>query len=547
MTLVKRGMEKTKDQDHKKGTAVKYLPKTDSPRELVGKFNDKVIDIQSTIQTAFDKIRNLIWHIVNKLKSFIMQQVTKLLNLIGLSAISPIPLFAKGITEIILQVLRQIGCTFDGALVDAIMGGIEGFVEAFVDKMLNSLAQQAIDFLNFAENCINQIFGSIFQLVEVANQILDIVDSIQNLIKAVGNIKNLSNLSDLATVGNIVAFILNLLGIGCNRKTDSPINIDWESCPITLNNCSPFSLSITSTIPGRWSPEYSKMFVQSSESGHVFIQDDTPGSTRVVIAHGPSKSGIDIQDNGDVKITNSNTKTEVTIKDERVYIKGSQIVDVGGDYHLKVGGNYHLEVRGQYNVFANRESKVTYNGEHETIYENDSELSAANGLAIAGSKVGISGSGQIDMFAPTVSHFCTEMNTVATGSINNISTFHNEFILLNKLRLNGLSDLKFNLGKTGKFVGGTDTKMVCGKTLEAKLGSSSKLTVGNNNTVSAGSGQELECGVKLESNFGAKIRNMLGLKSTSAAGACIENVGAVKVNTEAGTNCNFAGGPHFVA
>ena len=547
LTLVKRGMEKTNDQDHKKGPAVKYLPKTDSPRELVGKFNDKVIDIQSTIQTAFDKIRNLIWHIVNKLKSFIMQQVTKLLNLIGLSAISPIPLFAKGITEIILQVLRQIGCTFDGALVDAIMGGIEGFIEAFVDKMLNNLAQQAIDFLNFAENCINQIFGSIFQLVEVANQILDIVDSIQNLIKAVGNIKNLSNLSDLATVGNIVAFILNLLGIGCNRKTDSPINIDWESCPITLNNCSPFSLSITSTIPGRWSPEYSKMFVQSSESGHVFIQDDTPGSTRVVIAHGPSKSGIDIQDNGDVKITNSNTKTEVTIKDERVYIKGSQIVDVGGDYHLKVGGNYHLEVRGQYNVFANRESKVTYNGEHETIYENDSELSAANGLAIAGSKVGISGSGQIDMFAPTVSHFCTEMNTVATGSINNISTFHNEFILLNKLRLNGLSDLKFNLGKTGKFVGGTDTKMVCGKTLEAKLGSSSKLTVGNNNTVSAGSGQELECGVKLESNFGAKIRNMLGLKSTSAAGACIENVGAVKVNTEAGTNCNFAGGPHFVA
>jgi hypothetical protein len=475
-----------------------------------------------------------------------MQQVTKLLNLIGLSAISPIPLFAKGITEIILQVLRQIGCTFDSSLVDAIMGGIEGFVEAFVENMLNSLAQKAIDFLNFAENCINQIFGSIFQLVEVANQILDIVDSIQNLIKAVGNIKNLSNLSDLATVGNIVAFILNLLGIGCNRKTDGPINIDWETCPITANDCSPFSLSITSTIPGRWSPEYSKMFVQSSETGQLFVQDDTPGSNRMVI-EGPNKSGIDIQDNGDVRITNSNNKTEVIVQDDRIYIKGSQIVDVGGDYHLKVGGNYHLEVRGQYNVFANRESKVTYNGEHETIYENDSELSAANGLAIAGSKVGISGSGQIDMFAPTVSHFCTEMNTVATGSINNISTFHNEFILLNKLRLNGLSDLKFNLGKTGKFVGGTDTKMVCGKTLECKIGSSSKLTVGNNNTVSAGSGQELECGVKLESNFGAKIRNMIGLKSTNAAGACIENVGAVKVNTEAGTNCNFAGGPHFVA
>ena len=539
LTLVKRGMEKTKDQDHKKGTAVKYLPKTDSPRELVGKFNDKVIDIQSTIQSAFAKIRNLIWHIVNKLKSFIMQQVTKLLNLIGLSAISPIPLFAKGVTEIILQVLRQIGCTFDSSLVDAIMGGIEGFVEAFVENMLNSLAQKAIDFLNFAENCINQIFGSIFQLVEVANQILDIVDSIQNLIKAVGNIKNLSNLSDLATVGNIVAFILNLLGIGCNRKTDSPINIDWETCPITANNCSPFSLSITSTIPGRWSPEYSKMFVQSSETGQLFVQDDTPGSNRMVL-EGPGKSGIDIQDNGDVRITNSNNKTEVIVKNDTIYIKGTQIVDVGGDYHLKVGGDYHLEVRGQYNVFANRESKVTYNGEHETIYENDSELSAANGLAIAGSKVGISGSGQIDMFAPTVSHFCTEMNTVATGSINNISTFHNEFILLNKLRLNGLSDLKFNLGKTGKFVGGTDTKFVCGKTLECKIGSSSKLTVGNNNTVSGGNAQETEIGIKSEINGGVKIRVLGGICSKNTAGVNSEIIAAAKFNAETGPHCEVA-------
>ena len=419
LTLVKRGMEKSKDQDHKKGTKVEYIPKTDSPRELVGKFNDKVIDVQKAIQSAFDKIRNLIWHIVNKLKSFIMKQVTKLLNLLGLSAISPIPMFAKGVTEIIIQVLRQIGCTFDESLVNAIMGGIEGFIESFIDNMLNSLAQKAIDFLNFAENCINQIFGSIFQLVEVANQILDIVDSIQNLIKAVGNIKSLTSLSDLASVGNIVAFILNLLGIGCKRSTDGPINIDWETCPITANNCSPFQLSITSTIPGRWSPEYSKMFVQASESGQLFVMDDTPGSNRMVI-EGPNKSGIDIQDNGDVRITTSNNKTEVIVEDDRIYIKGHQYVDVGGDYHLKVGGNYHLEVRGQYNLNVTRESQVTYNGEHETIFENDAELSAANGLAIAGSKVGLSGSGQIDMFAPTISKFCTEENTVATLSLIHI-------------------------------------------------------------------------------------------------------------------------------
>ena len=544
LTLVKRGMEKTEDQDHKKGTKVEYIPKTDSPRELVGKFNDKVIDVQKAIQSAFDKIRNLIWHIVNKLKSFIMKQVTKLLNLIGLSAISPIPLFAKGVTEIIIQVLRQIGCTFDESLVNAIMGGIEGFIESFIDNMLNSLAQKAIDFLNFAENCINQIFGSIFQLVEVANQILDIVDSIQNLIKAVGNIKSLTSLSDLASVGNIVAFILNLLGIGCKRSTDGPINIDWETCPITANNCSPFQLSITSTIPGRWSPEYSKMFVQASESGQLFVMDDTPGSNRMVI-EGPNKSGIDIQDNGDVRITTSNNKTEVIVEDDRIYIKGHQYVDVGGDYHLKVGGNYHLEVRGQYNLNVTRESEVTYVGEHETKYENDAELSAANGLAIAGSKVGLSGSGQIDMFAPTISKFCTEENTVATGSINNISTFHNQFTLLNKLRLSGLSDLKFNLGKTGKFAAGTDTKLVCGTTIEGKLGTSQKLTCGTATTTTVGASNEVEVGVKGENNLSGKFRNGLGVIWKTSLGMVGESSAGIKMQAEAGPHCDASGSVHL--
>ena len=544
LTLVKRGMEKTEDQDHKKGTKVEYIPKTDSPRELVGKFNDKVIDVQKAIQSAFDKIRNLIWHIVNKLKSFIMKQVTKLLNLIGLSAISPIPLFAKGVTEIIIQVLRQIGCTFDESLVNAIMGGIEGFIESFIDNMLNSLAQKAIDFLNFAENCINQIFGSIFQLVEVANQILDIVDSIQNLIKAVGNIKSLTSLSDLASVGNIVAFILNLLGIGCKRNTDGPINIDWETCPITANNCSPFQLSITSTIPGRWSPEYSKMFVQASESGQLFVMDDTPGSNRMVI-EGPNKSGIDIQDNGDVRITTSNNKTEVIVEDDRIYIKGHQYVDVGGDYHLKVGGNYHLEVRGQYNLNVTRESEVTYVGEHETKYENDAELSAANGLAIAGSKVGLSGSGQIDMFAPTISKFCTEENTVATGSINNISTFHNQFTLLNKLRLSGLSDLKFNLGKTGKFAAGTDTKLVCGTTIEGKLGTSQKLTCGTATTTTVGASNEVEVGVKGENNLSGKFRNGLGVIWKTSLGMVGESSAGIKMQAEAGPHCDASGSCHL--
>ena len=108
----------------------------------------------------------------------------------------------------------------------------------------------------------------------------------------------------------------------------------------------------------------------------------TPGSSRLILEHGPSKSGTHIYDNGDVRVTNSNNKQEITIKDKNVVVKGNGNLEVEGDYRLKVGGNYHLEVRGQMNMFAVRESKFTFSGEHKTIYKNDSELSAHNGLAI---------------------------------------------------------------------------------------------------------------------------------------------------------------------
>ena len=48
-------------------------------------------------------------------------------------------------------------------------------------------------------------------------------------------------------------------------------------------------------------------------------------------------------------------------------------------------------------------------------------------------------------------------------------------------------------------------------------------------------------------NLGAKIRNGLGIFAKNTGGANVENVAAIKVNTEAALNCNFAGGPHFVA
>ena len=250
----------------------------------------------------------------------------------------------------------------------------------------------------------------------------------------------------------------------------------------------------------------------------MLAMDDTPGSSRLILEHGPSKSGTHIYDNGDVRVTNSNNQTEITIKDKNVVVKGNANLEVEGDYHLKVGGNYHLEVRGQMNMFAVRESKFTFSGEHKTIYKNDSELSAHNGLAIAGSKVGISASGQIDHIAPTITNLCTEFNTVATGSINEISTYYNEFTLLNGLRLHGLSDIKLNLGTTARAALGTDSDVVAGAQTKLKLGQETNTTIGNETRTKVGAAQETEVGAKAENNLSLKLRNLLGADILNAIG-----------------------------
>ena len=251
--------------------------------------------------------------------------------------------------------------------------------------------------------------------------------------------------------------------------------------------------------------------------------DDTPGSTRMILEHGPSKSGTHIYDNGDVKVTTTGNGTEVTIKDKNVIVKGNANLEVEGDYHLKVGGNYHLEVRGQMNMFAIKESKFTFSGEHKTIYKNDSELSAHNGLAIAGSKVGISASGQFDAIAPTITNLCTEHNTVATGSVNIFSTFYNKFCLLNSLGLNGLSDTKFNLGSTARAALGVETDLVAGAQTKLKVAAEQNVTVGSDTRCKIGAASETEVGAKAENNISAKIRNGLGLSMKNVLGADFQN------------------------
>lgn len=527
LVLAKRGMNRSTPVAHKKGESVVFVPKTNTPQEIVGKFTNKVVDIKTAVDRCLSIIRNLVWFIVNEIKSFLMAEITKYLNLIGLAHNSPIPYAVRVVTETVVQVLKSIGCTFDQGLVDAIMTGIEGFIEGFIDQMINWLVSQTDEFFNFVEQCVNNVFGSIFEVASIATQVASAVEDIMGLFESVGAAANVSQLFDangyinpttVANIGNIVAFVLNLLGIGCGNTTDSPEQPFWEQCNITDNNCNPLNFYVTGGIPGKWNPEYSKIFVQASEVGHIIVMDDTPHSNRLVIEAGNSKTGFHILDNGDIEVTNSNNKTEVTFGKQQVTIKGDAYLAVKGNYHLKVGGNYHLEVDGQYNLYANRESKVTFGGEHETIYKNDTKLSAANGFAIAASKIGLSASGTLDIYTPTFSTFGNEINHLCTSSWNLYSTYENRFIGLNKFCLVGANRTSLRAGTNSDFGTGASQKYQAAAENVWKGGLFNETIIGANNTTKMSTDNKLTIGASTENLFATKLKNVTGADFATVSG-----------------------------
>ncbi len=518
LVLLKRGMNKSKPVAHTKGASVTYIKKTDTPIEIYGKFTNKVVDLKSAVDRCLQVIRNLIWYVVNQVKSWLMAEVTKILNAIGLASSSPIPYFVKTVTEVIIQILRTIGCTLDEALVDALMKGIEGFIKDFVENLANDLLSLAENYIRFAEECINNVFGSIFEIVSIGTEIANAVTGIIQLIESVGKIGEMGALFDsngyvnanlLSNVGNIVSFILNLLGIGCNRTTDSPIQIDWNECSLTGNNCNPFNFRVTNNIQGKWNPEYSKQFIQASER-HVIVMDDTPYNNRLVIEAVGSRTGFQIDDDGNIRVTNSNNKVEVTFGKQEVTIMGDAHVKVKGNYHLKVGGDYHLEVDGKYSVFANRESKITYNGEHETIYNNDAKLSAANGFALAASKLGLSASGQLDLYAPSFSTFCTEQNHLCTGSWNLFALYDNKYIGLNSFRLIGANKISLRAGANTDIGTGISNKFQAALENTWKGGILNTTIMGTNNTNKLAIDSKNTVGVTSKSRLAVQIESVGG-------------------------------------
>ena len=261
------------------------------------------------------------------------------------------------------------------------------------------------------------------------------------------------------------------------------------------------------------------------------MMDDTPYNTRLVIEHGPSKSGIHISDNGDVRITNAQRKTEVVIKDNDIVVHGNVNMMVDGNYHLKVGKDYHLEVLGHYNVSVNKESKLTYYGEHTSIFKNDSRIEATNGLALTASKLGLSASGQYELFAPVSTQWVNESNNICIGSYNILTTFYNKHVGLNNF------------------------SQIVGNNILNRIGSSFEIGVGLRNSTPLGSEQdwyggtfsEIGTGIWSENKLAADQKSTLGVTSYTKAAAYVDSIIGAKFANSTGIFADSAQGLKFNA
>ena len=542
--LAKRGFDQTKAYSHKKGRQVTFLTKgeylggSSKEGDLMGTFSDTLIDMKGLIDTQLEKIRNALYWLVNQIKSYLMQAVTKILNAIGISAISPIPMFGKILTDVINFILKEIVCILDTSLIEALFSGIE----AAINQVLNS----ALSILDNVQCIFDSIFNSIFSLVDIANNIFSMVNDIGSILSGVGSVSNISSLSSL-NITSVLDFIFKLLGIGCNRETRDPFALTFESCPIAnLLSCpdgNAYGVQLDG-VKGKINSAYSKVMGTFSETGSMVMFDDTPYNTRMVVEHGPSGSGISIYDNGDVRITNAQKKTEVTVKDQEIIVKGNVIMNVDGNYHLKVGRDYHLEVGGNYNAVVNKESKITYAGEHETFMKNDGKIEATNGLALVASKLGFTASGQTQMNSPIYTSICTEENHINIGSYNVIAMFKNNFIGLNNLKIIGGNNTKARVGTNFDFGLGLSNKIQTGIEDESWLGThnqngfgiwgENKLAVDQETTLGVTSkvtstNVKAVGGVQVESTTGAKLSNTNGLFCDASA-AINYKQGALVVN-----------------
>lgn len=529
-----RGGDKTTAVDHQAGTSVRLITKSEylgadeegseKKGEFLGTFTDTLLDIEDLVDRNLAIIRNSITGLVNQIKSWLIGQTTVIMNAIGLATPSIGPGITKIITDAIMFIITQISCHFDTNLIDSLFG--------FIEDAINGLKNAALDIIDAVECVFDAVFQTIFSITDLVEKVISTVNDIVSTISSI-DIENLTDFSQI-NVTSVLDFIFRILRIGCYTGTDDPHAISFDSCAIGFAlDCGigagkGIGASITG-VKGKLNPQYTRILGQFSETGTMVMMDDTPYNTRLVIEHGPSKSGIHISDNGDVRITNAQRKTEVIVKDNDIVVHGNVNMMVDGNYHLKVGKDYHLEVLGHYNLSVNKESSLNYLGQHQTIHKSDARIEASSGLALTASKLGLSASGQYELWSPVATNWVNEMNNFCIGSFNIITTFYNKSVSLNNF---------------SQIVGNNISNRI-GLNFELGIGTSNKTQLGNEQDWYGGTFNEIGTGIWSETKLSADQKNTIGVTSFNKMSAQWESVVGAKFTQSTGLMSDISSGLKF--
>ncbi len=125
--------------------------------------------------------------------------------------------------------------------------------------------------------------------------------------------------------------------------------------------------------------------VTETETGHVFEVDDTPNNGRIHEYHNAG-TFYEIQADGS-KITKVvGDEYEITLKDKKVYIKGSCDVTIGGDAKLLVTGDMYQEIGGNLftSVGGDRITKVVGNDMTEVLSGQSTNVSRSSSFRTGG-------------------------------------------------------------------------------------------------------------------------------------------------------------------
>ena len=141
-----------------------------------------------------------------------------------------------------------------------------------------------------------------------------------------------------------------------------------------------------------YSTTYPYGHVYESESGHILEFDDTPDKERILLYH-HSGTETEITADGTKNEVNKDSTHTITEKDNKVYIKGSSDLTIGGrhkimlnadgaannHYDIQVGPNANVNIQvdkgninmaaldGDINMFANNNMNISVGGTYKVV------------------------------------------------------------------------------------------------------------------------------------------------------------------------------------